>query len=114
MADRDYRSWLTFYVVVESGRIIKDTSAGPSDLKGMKFDKVSRWVRSNGGEIYPISPAGWHTCVDQPNVSCGACESVNHPSDRMIYGVVMRRVARLEEPVGLLEMYERMKKYFHV
>jgi hypothetical protein len=109
MTNRDYKTWLTFYVVVESGRIVKHTCAGPNDLKSMTLDEVSQWVRSNGGDIYPISPAGCHTCVDEPNVSCGACESVNHPSDRMAYGIVVKRAAPLKELVGFREMYDRMK-----
>jgi hypothetical protein len=47
--------------------------------------------------------------VDEPNVSCGACESVNHPSDRMAYGIVVKRAAPLKELVGFREMYDRMK-----
>jgi hypothetical protein len=107
MTDRDYKNWLTFYIVVESGRIVKTTSAGPNDLIGMTIDDVSQWVTSNGGEIYPISPAGWHTCADQRNVVCDACESVNHPRDLMTYAVVMRRLAPLKEPLGFLDRFEK-------
>jgi hypothetical protein len=80
---------LALYVVVESGRIVEQSLG--TDLKGMTLDALSQKMRSIGGKVYPITPAGWHTCVDQSGIQCGACESVNHPTERMTYGILMKR-----------------------
>ena len=85
-----------YCISVESGKIVQSTPRSP-DLERKTFDEFSRWVESVNGRIYPLSPAGWHTCSDQPHVPCGACESVNHPSDRMSYVVMLMR-AELSRP----------------
>lgn len=79
-----------YRIYVESGRIVRSDPRSP-DLERKTLEEFSRWVESVGGWIYPLSSGGWHTCVDQPNVACGACESVNHPSDRKSYNVILKR-----------------------
>jgi hypothetical protein len=82
--------YLAYLIYVESGRIVQSDPRSP-DLERKTLEEFSRWVESVGGWIYPLSPAGWHTCADRPNVPCGACESVNHPSERISYNVMLKR-----------------------
>jgi hypothetical protein len=88
--DDNKGAYRAYHIVVESGKIVQSSPRSP-DLERKTLEEFSRWVESVGGWIYPLSAAGWHTCADQPNVPCGACESVNHPSERMSYNVMLKR-----------------------
>ena len=86
---RDPTEWEKIYVGVESGKVVSSASWN-HELLGQSFALISQWVVREGGEIRAISPAGWHTCIDQPNVPCGACECVNQPSHPMGYSLSVR------------------------
>ena len=92
MNDRDYKTWISAYIRVDAGRVVRETSAGAQDLIGKTLDEVSQWVLSDGGDIYPVGRL-WHTCCDWPRDPCGACESPMNEPDA--YGVVVRRTAPL-------------------
>ena len=86
---RDPTEWETIYVCVESGKVVAAASWNHY-LLGKSFDLISQWVLREGGEIRATSPAGWHTCVDEPNVPCCACECVNQPNHPMGYVLTVR------------------------
>lgn len=108
MNGRDYKTWPTVHITVASGRVVSETPAGgPQDLIGKTIDEVSQWVRSNGGDIYPIGQ--YHTCCDgewHPDLICAACESPKTTPDGT-YGVVVRRAAPVER-VLCLEIADRV------
>ena len=86
---RDPTEWEKIYVGVESGKVVSAPSWNPY-LLGKSFDLISQWVLREGGEIHAISPVGWHTCVDEPNLPCGACECVDDPKHPMGYVLTVK------------------------
>jgi hypothetical protein len=81
--------YMVYRISVEFGKIVQSSPRCP-DLERKTFDEANRLVESRHGRIYPLSLAGAHTCLDQKNVPCDACESVNHPADRMSYVVMFK------------------------
>jgi len=81
--------YTVYRISVEFGKIVQSSPRCP-DLERKMFDEATRLVESRRGWIYPLSLAGSHTCLDQSNVPCDACESVNHPTDHVSYIVMMK------------------------
>jgi hypothetical protein len=110
MNDPACNAWITVYIRVDSGRIVKEVSAaiGAQVLVGKTLDEVAQWVLSDGGDIYPVG-AQWHTCSDWPSDPCYACKSPQ--SEPCSYGVVVRATAPLTKPGGFLEMIDRVSAH---
>jgi hypothetical protein len=110
MNDPDYNTWITVYIRVDSGGVVREVSAsvGAQVLVGKTLDEVSQWVASDGGDIYPIG-SQWHTCCDWPGDPCCACKSPK--SEPSSYGVVVRGSAPKIEHGGFLEMIDRVSAH---
>ena|SRR6267378_7090685 len=111
MNDLDYKTWMTVYIRVDSGRVVREVSAvGAQVLVGKTLDEVSQWVLSDGGDIYPVGTQ-WHTCCDWPDDPCCACKSPK--SEPCSYGVVVRATTPLAKPGGFLEMIDRVSAHLN-
>jgi len=57
-------------------------------LIGKTLDEVRQVVKERNGKLERISSVGFHTCVDQPNELCSACEdSKEDPRFRSLWEI---------------------------